>query len=317
MALDFNELTATTYKNYRETLADNIMKSIGLYAFMRKGGQIERRQGGLKLVEPLMYGQNGTFKTYSGYDVLDTSPQAGITAAEYDWRNASISVTISKEEQDQNKGASKIIDLLKAKIDQAEKTFTLRMDQMLFADGTGNGGKDFQGLGNFVTAAASTVGGIDGSTYTWWDNVRDTCANFSTLGLSKMRSIYNQCIREGEKPNIIVTDRTTFEAYESLLTPIERINFSKGRELAGDLGFESMTFKGCPIMWDYYATSQVMYFLNTQHLKLVIDSGTDFEMTEWRVPVNQMAKTAFILLRGQLICNNRQLQGRLAITAYS
>jgi hypothetical protein len=320
MALDFNELSATTYKNYRKTLTDNIMKKVGLYAFMRKKGRIERREGGLKLVEPLMYGTNSTFKSYSGYDVIDTTPQSGITAAEYSWKNVACSVTISKEEEMENSGESKIINLLKAKITQAEKTITLNMNQMLYGDGTGNGSKDFSGLKLFVTAAASTAGGIDGSTYTWWDNIRDTVANFSTEGLKYMRSIYNQCCREGDKPDIIVTNRSSFEAYEGLLTPIERINFSKGENLAGDLGFETQTFKGCPMMWDYHADAQignVMMFLNTDYLKLVLDPRQDFELGEWRVPVNQLAKTAILSARGEMICNNRQVQGRLAITAFS
>jgi hypothetical protein len=317
MALDFDSITATTFKNYRRTMADNIMKNIGLLAFMQKGGQIERRQGGNKIVEPLMYGLNSTFMTFSGYDVLLTSPQEGMSAAEFSWKNAAVAVTISKEEEMQNSGESRIINLLKEKIKQAQKTFELRLEQMLFGDGTGNGSKDFAGLDAYLTTAASTAGGIDGSTYTWWDNVRATSSNFSTNGLSTMRSVYNQTIRGGDKPNMLVTDRTTYEAYEGLLTPIERVQYSKGKELAGDLGFESLMFKGTPIMWSYYADASKIYFLNTDYLKLVVDSRMDFNMSEWRVPVNQLARTAFITLRGELICNNRQQQGLMSITAYS
>jgi hypothetical protein len=317
MALDFNALTTTTYKNYKKTLTDNVMKKVGLYAFMKKKGQIERRQGGLKIVEPLMYGENSTFKSYKGYDTLDVTPQDGITQAEFDWKNVAISVTISKEEEMQNSGEAQIINLLKSKITQAEKTIILNMNKMLFADGTGNSSKDFAGLAAYYTAAANTVGGIDGSTYTWWDHQRNTITNFSVDGLSGMRSAFNIACREGDSPNIIMTDRTTFEAYEGLLTPIERVNFSKGSDLAGDLGFQYLTFKGVPMMWDYHSPALLIHFLNTDYLKLVIDSRQDFELGEWRVPTNQMAKTAFITGRGNLITNNRALHTRTAITAYS
>lgn len=319
MALNFDELSATTYKNYRKTLADNVMKKIALYSFLKKHGGIERKKGGLKLVEPLMYGLNSTFKSYSGYDTLDTTPQAGISAAEFDWKNLAVSITISKEEEDTNSGESRIINLLKSKIDQAEKTYTLRFNEMLFGDGTGNSGKDLYGLNYFVdpTPATGTVGGIDAATYTWWRNQQATCATFSTLGLASMRNMFNKCSRNGDTPKFIITDQETFENYESFMTTIERINFSKGAGLAGDLGFEHLTFKGLPMVWDTYCAAKTMYFLNTDYLKVVVDSGTDFNMTEWRTPVNQMAKTAHILFRGQMICNNRQLQGRLDITAYT
>jgi len=322
MPLSFDELSATTFKNYRKTFSDNIMKKIALYSFMKKNGNIERKRGGLKLVEPLMYGLNTTFKSYSGYDTLDTTPQSGITAAEYDWKNVAVSVTISKEEEDQNSGESRILNLLKGKIQQAEKTYTLRFDQMLFGDGSGNGGKDFQGLDYFLRTdptASVSIGGIDQNTYSWWRNQYATPATFVTngLGLINMRQMYNKCCREGDAPKVIVTHREVFETYESLMTSLERFTFDPKKNLHGDLGFETLTFKGLPMFWDYYCAEKTMYFLNTDYLKLVMDSNSDFEMTEWRVPFNQMAKTAFIIARGQLVCNNRELQGKIVFTALS
>ena len=320
MALNFDQLTATTYKLYRKTLADNVMKKIALYEFMKKKGNIERKKGGIKIVEPLLYGLNSTFKSYSAYDVLDTTPQDGITAAEFDWRDLAVSVTISKQEEDQNSGETQIINLLKSKIQQAEKTYTLMFDKMLNGDGTGNFGKDLQGIKNFLSntpTAAATVGGIDQVAYSWWQNRQDTAAVFDINGLDKMRHVFNLCTREGDQPNFLLTDQTTFEAYEGLMTNLERFNFSSPGNLHGDLGFATLTFHGQPIVWDVYAEANKIRFLNTDYLKLIVDSNTDFEMTEFRVPVNQMVKTAFILFRGQLVCNNRQLQGVLDITAYS
>lgn len=329
MALNFDDLASTTFKNYRKSFTDNIMKKIALYAYMKKKGMIERKKGGLTLVEPLMYGLNGTFGSYSGYDVLPNTPQKGMTAAEYQWKNLSEAITISKEEEDINAGESRILNLLKAKIQQAEKTYTLNFNQMLFGDGSGNSGKDVAGLQAYVKSApntSTTVGGIDPSTYTWWQNQVPTGSNpvatFVTngLGLTNMRSVYNLCCREGDQPDVIITTRELFEAYESLMTTIERINFSKGSPLAGDLGFETLTFKGKTMFWDYHCqdiagVGKPMYFLNTDYLKLIVDSDTDFDMTDWRVPVNQMAKTAYILFRGQLICNNRLTQGMIAFTS--
>lgn len=319
MALNFDELSASTFKNYRRTFSDNIMKKIALYSHLRKKGGIERKRGGLKLVEPLLYGFNNTFKSYSGYDVLNTSPQEGLTAAEYDWKNLAVSITISKEEEDVNSGESRIINLLKSKIAQAEKTYTMKFNEMLFGTGSGNGGKDVSGLKTYITAtpAVGTIGGINAADYDWWRNQYANPATFVTggLGLSNMRSMKNLCSREGDSPKIIITSRDTFEAYEGILTTIERINFTKGQALAGDAGFEELTFAGLPMLWDYHATSKDMFFLNTDYLKLVIDTQNDFEMTEWRQPINQMARTCFIIFRGQLTCNNRLLQGLLQFQA--
>ena len=59
----FDQFATTTYNNYRKTLADNVMKRIKLLSFMQQKGRVERKKGGIYLIEPLMYELNSTFKT--------------------------------------------------------------------------------------------------------------------------------------------------------------------------------------------------------------------------------------------------------------
>jgi hypothetical protein len=194
------------------------------------------------------------------------------------------------------------------------------MNAQLWGSGTGNGGKDFDGLGNLVPTAPSsdtTTGKIDASAYSWWRNQIATTANASLTGLADMRTMFNNCTREGDMPNLIICSQNFFEWYESIMVPMERIAFAGSKALSGDAGFQTLTFKGKPITWDADATANTAIFLNTDYLKLRIDPDTDFTMTEWRVPVNQMSKSCFILLRGNMVMNNRALQGRLTVTAFS
>ena len=166
---DFNALLSTTLQNYQPTLVDNIFKDLVLLNHLNSRGRVQVEEGGTSIVEPLMYAVNNTVGSYSGYDAIDLTPQDGITAAEYQWKQMAASIAISGIEESKNRGTEAIIKLLNAKIMQAEESLKSSLNTMLYSNGAGNGGKDFNGLGNIVATVNNTVGGIDASSNTWWN----------------------------------------------------------------------------------------------------------------------------------------------------
>lgn len=101
MSLTFSipdEVLATTLAKYSPKLSDNVFKSTALLSKLMQKGNKEMVDGGKSLVEPLMYDVNSTFDWYSGYGIIDTTPQAGITAAKYNWKQLGGTITISGKE---------------------------------------------------------------------------------------------------------------------------------------------------------------------------------------------------------------------------
>ena len=147
---NFDALLSTTLANYRSQLTDNVFTARPLTYTLMDKGRIRMLNGGTKIVEPLIYGKNSTVASYSGYDSLSLAPQEGISAAEYEWKQYAASIAISGIEEAKNNGEQEIINLLEAKIMQAEESMRESFNQMFFADGTGNSGKDWNGLGNLV-----------------------------------------------------------------------------------------------------------------------------------------------------------------------
>ena len=169
--LNFDALVSTTLKNYTPRIEDNIFSNITLLYWLKEAGHIEKVTGGEQIVEPLLYGKNATTGSYAGYDNIPTTPTDGITAAIYDWKQFAVSIAISGLEEAKNSGEAAVISLLKAKIDQAEMSAMDAMNKMFYAAGTGNSGKDWNGLGNIVTTdGTGTVGGINAANETWWKN---------------------------------------------------------------------------------------------------------------------------------------------------
>jgi hypothetical protein len=304
---NYDEILATTLANHAPTMIDNVFTARPFAFFMKRAGQIEEQGGGHKVVVPLMYEENSTFSSYSGSDVLNTDEQGGITAVEYDWRQAAVSVSINGLDEAKNSGEEQIISLLKARIDQAEQTAIERFDYMwLTGDGTGNGGKDWLGLPALIgdqSSTITTVGNISATTNSWWRSNRFNGAGALALaGAVGMNRAYNTAAEGNDQPQFVLTTQILYEAYEALLQPNMRYENSE----VGDAGFLNLMFKKAPVLFDRYVTAGVMYFLNPKYLKLVVMRGKWMSPTKFKEPTNQDIRVAQILCYGQLTVTNRE-----------
>lgn len=312
---DFNAILSTTLQNYQPTLVDNIFKDLVLLNHMNSKGRVQMEEGGTSIVEPLMYAVNGTASSYSGYDAIDLTPQDGISAANYQWKQMAASIAISGIEEAQNRGTEAIIKLLNAKIMQAEMSVKSDLNGMLYGDGTGNGSKDFNGLGNIVATVNNTVGGIDSTTNTWWNPYQDVSA--STLSLVDMGKVYNNASKGNDVPDIIVTNEDLFSKYESLLT--QNVRYQDVAK--ANAGFQNLMFKQTPVVFDLALAADTsaapMYFLNTKYLKLVGMNGHWFNTTDFQsgTVAGIDARYALVLAFGELTCSNRSRQGYLTANA--
>ena len=301
---NFDNLLTTTLANYRSTLTDNVFTARPLTYKLMEGGRIRMLNGGTKIVEPLIYGQNSTVGSYSGYETLSLTPQEGISAAEYEWKQYAASIAISGIEEAKNNGEQEIINLLEAKIMQAEESMRESFNQMFFADGTGNSSKDWNGLGNLVESG-NTVGGINSSTYSWWQSKEDNTS--AALTLAQMSSLYNSVSVGNDHPDLLLTTQTLFEKYEALLQPNLRYTDTK----TADAGFQNLLFKAAPVMYDVHCTAGVFYMLNSKYLTLVGHSGKWFSQTSFISPEDVDARYALIMCYGNLTVRNRAKQGKL------
>lgn len=325
---NFDTLVATTLKNYRANLADNITNHQVLWLQLKERGFIREDEGGTSIVEPLLIERNSTVKAYSGYDIIDTTPQQGITAAEFLWKQVAGTVTISGEEEFKNAGSkTKVISLLQSKIQQLELSMMLEINRQLQGDGTGTGGKEITGLGLAVEDGTTfgTYGGIDSNAFPYWRN--QWAGNIAITGfattivgtafLNALRTMYNSCSRGKVKPTLIMSTQQVYEIYEALLVPNERFMDMR----LGDLGFLNLMFKATPWVFDDdmpgsafgVSNNHELVMLNADFLKFVIGKGKNFVVTDFVRPENQDAKVSQTIMYGNLTCCNRQRQGRMNI----
>jgi len=163
----FTELVSTTFRKHSKEIKDNISNNNALLRRIYDNGGYRKEDGGLTIVTPLDYAANNTYQRYSGYDVLNIGASDVISSAEYQWRQIAVNVVASGMELRVNSGGSRIVNLVKARMKNAIRTFKNNFSVDVYSDGTLP--NQINGLQALVSdAGTGTVGGIDSSTWTFW-----------------------------------------------------------------------------------------------------------------------------------------------------
>lgn len=316
---NFTDLVVTTLRNWGPTLADNVTAHSPVLARLKELDGITKEDGGVALEEDIMYAENGTFKWYSGYELLDVSDSEVLTAALYDWKQANANIVLSGLEIRNNAGSkTKKHNLLKAKMLNGEITMKNNVAKSIFSDGTGSGGKELTGLQALVSdsPATSTVGGISAADNAFWRNQAYSFQSEASVSsglptaaqmLAAMEEMMLRVTRNSDQPDLIVASADYYSLYKQSATTIKRI--TEGRVKIGDASFRAVEFEGVPVVFDSFCPAQHMYFLNTRYLKLRAHKDAYFALDEERLPVNQDAKVFPMIFQGNLTVSNRNLQG--------
>ena len=312
----FSELVATTWRNHSKDVKDNISRNNALYNRLTSKGQVRTEDGGLTIAQPLDYNANGTYQRYSGYDVLNIQQSDVITAAEYQWRQIALNVVASGLELRTNSGSNAIVKLAKARIKNAMRTFKNNFSYDLYADGTLP--NQIGGLQALVAdAGAGTIGGIDSSAWTFWQNAVQSAAaplqgggavtvSATTIETGIMLPLWLNQVRGDDKPDLLVASNDWFAFYEGSQVSIKR--YTSSGEAEG--GFTSLKYKNADVIFDGGSgiPNAHMYFLNTDYLELVVHKDANLSVQEDMKPYNQDATVIPVLWMGNLVCSNRRLQ---------
>jgi hypothetical protein len=309
----FTELVSTTDRNHSKEIADNVSNHNALFRRLTEKGRIRMEDGGLSIVQPLDYAANSTYQRYSGFDVLNVSASDVISAAEFPWRQVAVNVAASGLEIRTNSGSNRIINFVKAKIKNAQRSMANGLSGDLYSDGTAS--NQMNGIQALVAdAGTGTVGGINSSTFSFWQNqVRDASDNSvtvsaSTIEAGMMLPLWLATTRGNDTPDLIVMDPVYFAYYEASQTSLKRYAPSDD----GKGGMVSMKYKTADVFFDSTASgipASHMYFLNTDFIELVAHQDANMEIMPELRSVNQDAIVIPILFQGNLVTSNRARQG--------
>lgn len=306
-------------------MQDNIGKAVPFLAFARAAGKVKKLDGGYRIKAELMYGLNDTVAAKSAYQLVDTRPQDGITAAFFDWKEIAGTLAISYKERRQNSSKAAMFNLVEAKKTQLEISFAQEVArQLMLSDGsTGVGGtKDLDGLKVAIepTTCTTAYAGITPTgANAWWKNqVQSAVTSWASNGLDTIRTLFRLC-SQGQvagKPNLLLIDPTVYDYFEKEhLLYLKLAPTGKMSAQMADLGIENFEYKGSTVMPDeQLADTTYLYMINTDYLFLAVDQETDFRTFPAVTPSNQTATVAIMEVMCNIATNNRRKQGALVVS---
>jgi hypothetical protein len=294
---NLSEIITTTQRNRTGKLADGVTENNALLKRLKAKGNVKPFRGGRTIVQELQYQENSTAGSYSGNEPL----------------------AISGLEELQNAGEEQIIDLLEARMDNAEKSLMNTIAADCYSDGTANGSKVIGGLQYLVpdSVSSGTVGGIDQGTYTWWRSVvRDASSTLGAVTSANIKphlnALHVQLVRGSDKPDLYIADDNYWTAYLESLQAIQQVT----SDSSASAGFSSLKYMGADFVLDGGfgggCPENHCYALNTNYIFLRPHAARNFvPLGKGRESVNQDATVKLMAWAGNMTASVRFLQGVL------
>jgi len=313
------DIIATTIQSRSGELADNLTQNNAILQRLNSKGNVRPFSGGNVILEEIFYDDTTTnnASSYSGYEVLNITPDSPISAAQFKIAQYAASVTMSGLEMLQNSSKEAIIDLIDGRMQVSEARLLNRISGDLYGDGTGNGGKNVDGLAAAVAVSPTTgtYGGINRANFTFWRNQITTGATSATM-LAKMTEAAIKQIRGTDKADLYIAGNNMYQYFVNALQAIQRIT----TEESGAAGFASLKFYGGGTSADVVLgggigaqeNTNYMYLLNTNYIFFRPHKERNFvPIGGERQAINQDAIVKLYGFAGNMTTSNAQLQGLL------
>lgn len=321
LQLDIDTMFVTTWYNILPGIIDNIFSSNPFWYYLNKNDKRKEQTGGRWIEVNLEYADSADVVAWIGrtHD-LATQVNAAklvdpLTSAKFDWRYVTASLYRYWQDDQQNRGKAKLFDLVSTKLNNAKKTLSSQFETKLFTLNNGAADNCIDGLPNIIrddpNPAGSTYlcGGITQGqdNNAWWNNKSKNFGDQDpTVSLvPDMRTMFNDLSDGEEHPDLFVTTQDIFELYEDETLEYKQIV----NQSLGDASFETIQFKGRPLVYSRSCGAGRMYFLNFDYIYWVYDPEINFDMTDWKEAQNNLDRTAQIICAGNLVSSNRSKQG--------
>jgi len=337
--LTFDEVGALVQDYYMPPIRDQYFLGNVLYWELRRRGRVKKYAGGRAIVQPLSFSPEGKGgQWWSGVDKLNTQVVSPITSAVYFRKNFSLPVVLTRDEEDSVNGPTALTSLLSAKMEIARPSAVEAVQKSLYSDGTDPKmltGLEYalkSGSSGTQTAPSMTYGGISASTSnnTWWNAQYDNAANGTYAtgsggtfasdgpGFGPIGKMYSRIARlSGKRPNLLLSNWGLYSDYEFALNNQVRYTQPQQRNDLAEAGFLNLMYKKAAWVVDEMAphdssNKEILYYLFTDAMWLVIHQDRDMSWDNWREPTDQKVRVGYIDWSGELVITERRAFGKIS-----
>jgi len=335
----YSTIAAIALDKLSDKIADAISTANAAFYFYKKKGNWEGvSSGGRQLRKSVLYNLQ-TVRPLGSFGTVNVNPVDSHTSSYWTWVQTAVPVSFSDLEEFQTSGEESIRTIVQAKYQQAKASLDDFFSRALLRgqadiDTTSlttaitspiDGSQFIDPLGKIIAyapTASLTVGGIDQSTNTYWQNqYTNSAATTLAAFLAELRFLHIKCQRGGgggaKAPDFNLVDERTFAVYEKALALTHR---NPDYNMA-DIPFNNVIFKKAPVIADELMpdvdngsttiSDGSWYMCNSEYMGFTYDKKKSFKLGATIRPNNQLVSTALMPVRGTHWTNNRRKLGVL------
>lgn len=299
-------------------LWDNVStRTALLYCLKSKGAIVEvdgRPELAFKILKELP-----TTVGYSDLGVLTPVRADPWTQARFAWKQLACPVQVSGRDMIQTQDGSEP-DLLEGFTQAAETSMKESIGGStvgIFSDGSETDLEELTGLQNHFTTSTTTgtVGRLSRVTLSVWRHQLGNVAGaFDTNGLNIMTTLYRQCTRFDESPDITVVTGSTFDNFLRETTRTFQTHLpmvlGEGNKAMVEAGFPNVRWFGSLLFADDGVPANAGYMINTKFVKLYVRKGRNVEIGDFIKSRNYDDLVAYVFFAGNF-CNTNLARGGL------
>lgn len=352
--MDYTQIITTTAQRVAPFVVDAVHGSSVLVARALanpkswKMGQYEQN--------PIQVAESTTGGSFVGLGSFDTSDVSTDVNLQFLSKGYYQNITLPTALISLNQTEAGIIDLVKRKMEVAKNAMQSQLGSILYGLGSGDAIEGLQ-LQTDAGTYSSTYGGQSRTTYGSYINGQVTAASSGLISFQTLAAQIDLCSAASasqESTSLILTTKTVWGLIETILEAKNRGNYdtagSQGYNKVspytamgtavrpGDLptgmaGFDSIYFRGIPVVKDDKCPTGLVYTLNEKYMKFVSLSlvglkpitmgqsvtkgvyddnnvkSTAFQITDERMPTNQLGTVQQIVVYGNFINYNPKRSG--------
>lgn len=276
-----NNLLSTTLDAKLPRITENFFNTNALIQRLLQrasaGETTVRYEGGAEIRSPIIY--NGLPSgSYGKGDTFGTTFTEFMTDLQFQWRRVRSEINVDHMDVRRNMGsAAQILNYVEVLAKNAVMSLKNELGNEIFSDGTGNNGKNIDGLLNAIDDGTnySSYGGIT-RTSTVGDPGNAIKANLNSTGgvfsFPMINTAWGNVRFDDAKVDLIVTTQTLWNRFWERSQPADRNAPGPLREV----GFETIKFNGAEVVVDSHCASGSIFGLNTAFCELWLMEGADF-----------------------------------------
>lgn len=256
----------------------------GNVGLLRVLGNAKPWRSGYRYDVPIKYKKSTVGGLVPIGGTLDTDRQETRIKLQFEPQRIHKPVVVDDIEQAVNQGDERILELVATESDSIAQDLSDDIGTYFYTGtGAGSGAASFDSILNAADDSTNfgTYGGQARGTYGTIKGYY--AASIGALALSDLATGYNSVKKGADNPTMILTTPSVWTDYENLLQPTVRAGYQmtgypqvtrtgivpSRQGLRGDIGFDSVWYRGTPMIADDKCTAQKLFLVNEKYFFFV------------------------------------------------